>query len=200
MKATYWSVMLPLIRPVLVKVAGFFALLVLGLCAVWGLEQWQAPTWKTAQQRMQSAQSVLTQANTDLADIERLRGEFNRHSQSGLVGGAPRAGWIEDLQRLAGRLGLEAVLTYTLASPVNVNVGGASAGKVTRHELNVSVASVHELEALSLVQQFVDLYPDTAQLTACEFSSPSETGLVLACKVNLLHIDAGPTSPAGVKP
>lgn len=200
MKTTYWAVMLPLVRPVLVKAAWFFALLLACLGAVWGIEQWQSPTWKTAQQRMQSAQSALTLANTDLADIERLRDEFARHSQSGLVGGAPRAGWIEDLQRLAGGRGLEPVMTYILASPVSVSIGGAAPGKVTRHELSISLTSVHELEGLTLIQQFVDLYPDTAQLTACDFSAPSEDGLAVACKINLLHIDAGVLGSAGAKP
>lgn len=196
---SYWSIMFPLVRPLLVKVGWFFAAALLSFGAVWGMEQWQAPQWKSAQRTMQTAQSSLTQANIDLADIEKLGDEFARHSQSGLVGGAPRAGWIEDLQRLAGTMGLEPVMTYNLASPVAVNVTTTAQAKVTRHELSVSVTSVHELEGLRLIQQFVDLYPDTAQLTGCEFSAPTDAGLVLSCKIHLLHIEPAPIALGGGK-
>lgn len=194
---SYWAIMLPLVRPLLVKVGWFFAAAVLGFGAVWGMEQLQAPHWKSAQQAMQSAQTTLNQANADLADIEKLGDEFAKHSQSGLVGGAPRAGWIEDLQRLAGSMGLEPVLTYTLASPVAVNVASAAQARVTRHELSVSLTSVHELEGLKLIQQFVNLYPDTAQLAACEFTSPTDAGLAIGCKINLLHIESGANGMGG---
>lgn len=197
MNASYWSIMLPLVRPLLVKVGVAFAVVILCIAAAWGLEQWQSPDWKSAQARMQSAQSSVNQANTDLADIERLRGEFARHSQSGLVGGAPRAGWIEDLQRIAAGIGLTPYLTYTLASPVNVKLGAEGVGRVTRHELSVSLVSVHEIEGMRLVQQFLQLYPNTARLKTCEFTSPADAGLTLNCKVNLLHIDTGPAPAAG---
>ena len=195
----YWTIMLPLVRPLLVKVGIFFAAVALCLAVLWWLEQWQLPQWKSAQKDMQGVQSSLTQANMDFADIEKLGDEFARYSQSGLVGGAPRAGWIEDLQRIAGSMGLESVLSYNLASPVPVMVATTSQARVTRHELSVSIASVHELESLQLVQQFVDLYPDTAQLASCEFAAPTESGLMLSCKINLLHIEPSVVGSEGTK-
>ncbi len=197
--SNYWAVMLPLIRPLLMRVALFFAVAIVGLGAVWGVEQWQTPRWKSAQQSMQAANSSVSQANVDLADVERLSDDFARYRQSGAVGGAPRAGWIEDLQRLAGSMGLEPVMTYNLASPVVVTTASTGSAKVTRHALTVSINSVHELEGLKLVQAFVGMYPYAAQLSSCEFNAPTDVGMAITCKVNLLHIDSGESGAAGVQ-
>lgn len=193
----YVSVMLPLVRPLLVKLGVFFGLLACALLALWGLERWQEPTWKQQQSGVQVAQSQLSQANTDLADIERLAAGFQRSQQSGLVGGSPRAGWIEDLQRLAAEARLDPLMTYTLAAPVAVASAGGGAAKVARHELAVQFKGVHDIEALQLVGRFLALYPHTARLHGCDMGGATDQGMNVGCRIHLLHIDTAAAS-AGV--
>ncbi len=198
------AVLLPLVRPLLVKLGVFFGLLACVLMALWGVERWQEPTWKQKQSGVQVAQSQLSQANTDLADIDRLAADFLRSQQSGLVGGSPRAGWIEDLQRLATEARLDPLMTYTLAAPVAVTSasGGGSAAKVARHELAVQFKGVHDIEALQLVGRFLALYPHTARLNGCEMGGATDQGMSVGCRIHLLHIDtaAGASAPLNGPP
>ena len=133
----------------------------------------------------------LGEAQADQTDLDTHRRTYEVLKTSGLLGGEPRAIWVEDLLRISAGLGLQAHVSFTLGSPQAVDLPQAQAigAKVTRHTLEYSFTRVHELEVLQLTQQYLQAHQDVARLMGCQLEQPAADGLSARCRVNFLHIE-----------
>ncbi len=191
------SAVLPLVRPWLLRLGLAVALLGVVWGGLYATHDWLKPDWQQAQAQRQAAQARLDEARTDQKDIDTHRRTYDSLRASGLLGGEPRALWVESLLRTASDMGLQGQVSFNLATPVAVDLPQAQAvgGRVTRHVLEFSLKGVHEVEALQLVDRYVAAHEGVARLMGCTFDGPTPQGLALQCRVNFLHID--PPMPAG---
>lgn len=185
------SAVMALVRPWFMRLG-----LALGLLGVvWGgayaTYDWLRPDWQQAQAQRQAAQARLDEARTDQKDIDTHRRTYDSLRASGLLGGEPRAAWVESLLRMATEMGLQGQISFSLATPAAVDLPQAQAvgARVTRHVLEFSLKGVHEVEALQLVERYVAAHEGVARLMGCSFDGPTPQGLDLQCRVNFLHID-----------
>lgn len=190
MKA-WMPMLLPLLRPLLIKLGALLGVLVLAWGALYAVQQTLLPDWQQAQSQLQAAQGQLGEAQADQTDLDTHRRTYEVLKTSGLLGGEPRAIWVEDLLRISAGLGLQAHVSFTLGSPQAVDLPQAQAigAKVTRHTLEYSFARVHELEVLQLTQQYLQAHQGVARLMGCQLEQPTADGLSARCRVNFLHIE-----------
>lgn len=185
------AVLLPLLRPALVRLG----LLACVLCVLWGAlyvaQRWFKPSWETAQFDLQTAQSLLNEAKSDQNDLDTHRRTYESLKASGLLGGDPRAVWVEDLQRVAADMGLSERVSFTLSSPqaIELPLADAVGARVSRHVLEYTLDRVHDEEALRFVDRFVGSHEGVARLMGCTFEHPTLEGLLVRCHVNFLHIE-----------
>jgi hypothetical protein len=190
-----WHILLPLIKSLLLKVS----LAVGGVAVAWGglygFMVWLEPPWQQAQAQQQAAQAQLDQARADQQDLDTHRRTYEALKAGGLLGGEPRAIWVEDLLRTANAMGLQADVSFTLATPVAVDLPQAQAigARVSRHVLEYTLTHVHDIEALQLTALFMRDHADVARLTGCALETPTPQGLSARCRVNFLHIDPANT-------
>jgi len=195
MKQTF-AFVFPLVRGLALKWGSALLLLVLAWGGLWGARYVLQPGWQTAEAQLQSAQVLLDEARTDQGDIAAHRGRFEGLKAAGLIGGEPRAIWVEDLLRTAQALGLQSQASFTLAAPQPVELPEAEAAgaRVTRHVLEYSLTRVHEVEALRFAQQYHQVHGRVSRPVACTWEQPAPEGLTARCRVNFLHIDPVPAA------
>lgn len=191
-----FALVFPLVRGLALRWGGALLLLALAWGGLWGARYILQPGWQKAEAEMQAAQALLDEARTDQGDIETHRGSFDALKAAGLVGGEPRAVWVEDLLRTAQALGLQSQTSFTLAAPQAVELPEAEAAgaRVTRHVLEYSLARVHEVEALRFAQQYHQAHGRVSRPVACTWEQPTPEGLTARCRVNFLHIDPVPAA------
>ncbi|MDP2092617.1 MAG: hypothetical protein Q8K50_01810 [Hydrogenophaga sp.] len=196
-----WPLLLPLLRPLLIKLGALLGVLVLVWGGLYALQQSLLPDWQQAQGQQQVAQALLAEAQADQIDLDTHRRTYEQLKASGLLGGEPRAVWVEDLLRTSASLGLQAQVSFTLGSPQAVELPQAQAigARVTRHTLDYTMTGVHELEVLQLTDQYMQAHQGVARLMGCALEQPTPEGLGARCRVNFLHIEppATPSHNAG---
>lgn len=189
--------LLPLLRPLLIKLGALLGVLALAWGGLYAVQQSLLPDWQQAQGQQQTAQALLAEAQADQTDLDTHRRTYELLKASGLLGGEPRAVWVEDLLRTATQLGLQAQVSFTLGSPQAVELPQAQAigARVTRHTLDYTMTGVHELEVLQLTEQFMQTHQGVARLMGCALEQPTPNGLGARCRVNFLHIEP-PAAPS----
>jgi hypothetical protein len=193
--------LLPLLRPLLIKLSVLLCALALAWGGLHAVQQSLLSNWQQARGQQQATQALLSQAQSDKTDLDAHRHTFAMLKTSGLLGGEPRAVWVEDLMRTATHLGLQAQVSFTLGSPQAVELPQAKAmgARVTRHTLEYTLTRVHELEVLQLTDQFMQVHQGVARFMGCVLEQPTPEGLRARCRVNFLHIEppAAPSHNAG---
>jgi hypothetical protein len=193
--------LLPLLRPLLIKLGALLCALAMVWGALYAVQQSLQPEWQQAQGQQQTAQALLGEAHADQTDLDTHRRTFEMLKASGLLGGEPRAVWVEDLLRTAVSMDLQTQVSFTLGSPQAVELPQAQAigARVTRHTLDYTLIQVHELEVLQLTDQFMQAHQGVARLMGCALEQPTPLGLDARCRVNFLHIEppAAPSHNAG---
>lgn len=193
--------LLPLLRPMLIKLGVLLCALALAWGGLYAVQESRLPDWQQAQADYKTTQVRLSEAQTDQTDLDTHRRTYEQLQASGLLGGEPRAVWVEDLLRTATQLGLQAQVSFTLSSPQAVELPQAKAmgARVTRHTLDYTLTRVHELEVLQLTEQFVQTHQGVARFMGCTLEQPTPEGLGARCRVNFLHIEppAAPSHNAG---
>ena len=191
-----WPVIFPLVRSAVLMLAKVVLALMLVSAALWGVRYFLYPDWQKAEAAMQAAQTQLDEANAEQADVQAHLSDYRKLVAAGLVGGEPRAIWVEDLLRMAKELGLQDKTSFTLAPPQPVELSQAEAAqaRVQRHVLDFQVGPVHEIEALRLIQQLQARHAQITQVAGCQFTQPMPEGLTAQCRVNFLHIDPTPVT------
>lgn len=195
MKQTF-AIVFPLVRGLALRWGGALLLLALAWGGLWGARYALQPGWQTAEAQLQAAQALLDEARTDQGDIKTHRASFEGLKAAGLIGGEPRAVWVEDLLRTAQAQGLPSQTSFTLAAPQPVELPEAEAMgvRVTRHVLEYSLTRVHEVEALRFAQQYHQAHGRVSRTVACTWEQPTPEGLTARCRVNFLHIDPVPAA------
>lgn len=193
--------LLPLLRSLLIKLGVLLCALALAWGGLYAMQQSLLPDWQQAQAQQKTAQARLKEAQADQTDLDTHRRTYEMLKASGLLGGEPRAVWVEDLLRISTRLGLQAHIRFTLGSPQAVDLPQAktTGARVTRHTLDYTLTRVHELEVLQLTEQFMQTHQGVARLMGCSLEQPKPEGLSARCRVNFLHIEppATPSHNAG---
>lgn len=190
-----WPMIMPLLRR---QLLGALALLLL-LGGTWGgLWYWHGsllPAHDQAQAELAAAREALERAHTDQAEINAHRQTFEGLRASGLIGEPQRAVWVDDLLVGARDLGLDNLLSYTLAAPEELQLAQAQevGAKVTRHVLTWDLKEAHELDALRLVRRLVQARHGVARLAGCSLALSGDAALSSQCRVNFLHIE--PAAP-----
>lgn len=190
------NALLPMLRPLLIRLGVLLSVLAVGWGVLYGVLQWRLPLWQQAQAELQAAQALLAEAQADQTDLDTHRRTYEMLKASGLLGGEPRAVWVEDLLRTSVNLGLQAQVSFTLGSPQTVDLPQAQAigARVTRHALEYTMGRVHELEVLQLTDQFMQTHQGVARLMGCTLEQPTPEGLGARCRVNFLHIEPPKTT------
>ncbi|MGL4435129.1 MAG: hypothetical protein ACRCVM_04695, partial [Giesbergeria sp.] len=73
--------------------------LLVAVLALWGVRHFLYPGWQQAEAAQQAAQGQLEEARAEQADVQNHLGQYQQMVAAGLVGGEPRAVWVEDLLR-----------------------------------------------------------------------------------------------------
>lgn len=193
-----WSVVLPLIKPTLMLLMKLVAGLALMSAALWGAQHFMSPAWQQVDATLQSAQAQLDEARQEQADVQAHLPRFNQLVAAGLVGGEPRANWVEDLLHTAKDSRLQSRVSFSLSPPEPVELPQAepAQARVQRHVLELQLTQVHEIEALRLIQEVQTRHAQVSRMAACLFESPTPTGLTARCRINLLHIAPLPATDA----
>lgn len=191
-----WPVIFPLVRSAVLMLAKVVLALMVISAILWGVRYFLYPDWQKAESALQAAQTQLDEAHTEQADVQAHLSNYRKLVAAGLVGGEPRAIWVEDLLRTAKELGLQDKTSFTLAPPEPVELSQAEAAqaRVERHVLDVQVGPVHEIEALRLMQQLQARHAQITQVAGCQFTQPKPEGLTAQCRINFLHIDPTPVT------
>ena len=181
----------PLVRPLALKWGTVLLLQALAWCVLWGAQYVLKPTWQQSETQAQASQAQWDEARAEQDDLTTHRSRFEQLKAAGLVGGDPRAAWVDDLLRTARDQGLQERLGFTLAPPETLAVDEAEAAgaQVKRHVLEYSLNHVHEVEALQFMQRFHQDHALIARPAACWLERPTPEGLTARCRVNFLHID-----------
>jgi hypothetical protein len=192
----------PLVRPLAIKWGALLLLLALAWGALWGAQRVLQADWQQAQSQAQAAQAQWDEAQAEQDDLTTHRSRFEQLKAAGLVGGDPRAAWVDDLLRTARDQGLQERLGFTLAPPETLAVAEADAAnaQVRRHVLEYSLNRVHDIEALQFMQRFHQDHALMARPMACGLELPTPEGLTARCRVNFLHIDPADGAGNNVKP
>ncbi len=122
---------------------------------------------------------------------------------AGLVGGEPRAIWVEDLLRTAREQGLQERISFTLAAPEAVTLAGADTApaQVKRHVLEYSLSRVHDIEALQFIQRFHQDHASRLPAHGLQAGAAHARGAVSALLCQLpAHIGPCPSEKLDKKP
>jgi len=192
----FWPVVFPLVRPTVMLLAKVVIGLVLVSASLWGVKYFLSPGWLQVEASLQTAQAQLDEARLEQSDVQTHWPRYKQLVAAGLVGGEPRAIWVEDLLRTANELDLKDQVSFSLAVPEPVELPQAELAQasVQRHVLEIQMTQVHELEALRLIQQLQARHALVTRMAACLFAQPNPDGLTAQCRVNFLHIDPTPTA------
>lgn len=185
-----WHVLWPLLKREAVVLLIVIGAILLGWSGLIFWFQHLLPPWQTVQTSLQAAQAELAQAQADQLDFDTHRRSFEQLKASGLMDGEPRAGWAEEVQRIATNKGLLSQLTFVLAAPESVELPQAQAinARVTRHLMEIQLTAIHEIEALQFITTVVEKHNGVARLNECTFDRRSPS-LDMKCRVNFLHIE-----------
>jgi hypothetical protein len=188
--------LLPMLRSLLIKLGALLVAVAMAWGGLYAVQQSQLSDWQSAKSQRQKAQARLTEARADQTDLDTHRHTYEMLKASGLLGGEPRAVWVEDLLRTATQQGLQSRIRFTLGSPQNVDLPQAKTigARVTRHTLDFTLSRVHELEALQLTDQFMQTHQGVARLMGCVMEQPTPEGINVRCSVNFLHIEPPSTT------
>lgn len=181
----------PLVRPQALKWGTVLLLLALAWAGLLGAQYVLKPAWQKSQAQAQAAQAQWDEAQAEQNDLTTHRSRFEQLKAAGLVGGDPRAAWVDDLLRTARDRGLQEQLGFTLAPPeaLAMDEAEAAGAQVKRHVLEYSLNRVHGIEALQFMQRFHQDHALIARPMACWLERPTPEGLTARCRVNFLHID-----------
>ncbi|WP_313069970.1 hypothetical protein [Melaminivora sp.] len=196
-----WNILLPLVRPALRLFAGVLLALLLAAAVLWGTHRFVQPDWlraAPAEQAAQAAQAQLEQARADRADVQSWLPRYRQLEAAGLIGGEPRAAWVEDLLRAAQSLGLQEHTSFTLAAPEVLALPEAADAhaQVERHVLDLQMVRVHELEVLRLLDALRAQHGAVQRVEGCVFEDPKPEGLSARCRIGFLHIRRDEGAPA----
>lgn len=168
----FWPVVFPLVRPTVMLLAKVVIGLVLVSASLWGVKYFLSPGWLQAEASLQTAQAQLDEARLEQSDVQTHWPRYKQLVAAGLVGGEPRAIWVEDLLRTANELDLKDQVSFSLAVPEPVELPQAELAQasVQRHVLEIQMTQVHELEALRLIQQLQARHALVTRMAACLFA------------------------------
>ncbi|WP_286745303.1 hypothetical protein [Aquabacterium sp. UBA2148] len=191
-----WSVVRPLVRPALMLLVQVAAALMLMSAILWGVQSFMSPDWRQADSTLQAAQAQLDEARQEQADVQTHLPRFHQLVAAGLLGGEPRAAWVEDLLHTARQQGLQDQVSFSLAAPESVELPQSelAQSRVQRHVLELQMTQVHEVEALRLIQQLQARHAEVTRMASCLFAQPTPAGLSVQCRINFLHIDPTPAT------
>jgi hypothetical protein len=189
-----WPVVFPLVRPAVLVLASVLAAQLVAVLALWGVRHFLYPGWQQAEATQQAAQGQLEEARAEQADVHNHLRQYQRMVAAGLVGGEPRAVWVEDLLRILQQQDLQSQASFTLAAPEAVELPQAAAAqtRVQRHVLELQFARVHEIEVLRALEQLHQRHALVSRMAGCVFEQATPEGLSARCRVNFLHIDLIP--------
>lgn len=181
----------PLVRPLGFRWGAVLLVQLLAWGVLWGAQYVLQPGWQKSETQAQAAQAQWDEAQAEQDDLTAHRSRFEQLKAAGLVGGDPRAAWVDDLLRAARDQGLQERLGFTLAAPeaLELDQAEAAGAQVRRHVLEYSLNRVHEIEALQFMQRFHQDHALIARPMACWLELPTPEGLTARCRVNFLHID-----------
>lgn len=188
---TFRTHIFPLVRPQALGWGTVFLLLALVWAALLGAQYVLKPGWQKSEAQAQAAQAQWDEAQAEQDDLTAHRSRFEQLKAAGLIGGDPRAAWVDDLLRAARDQGLQEQLGFTLAPPeaVAMDEADAAGAQVKRNVLDYSLNRVHAIEALQFMQRFHQTHALIARPVACWLEQPTPEGLTARCRVNFLHID-----------
>lgn len=186
-----WPVVFPLVRPAVWALAGVLAALLLAMLALWGVRHFLVPGWQQAEAAQQAAQALLEEARAEQADVQSHLPQYQQLVAAGLVGGEPRAQWVEDLLRILQAQDLQSHTSFTLAAPetVELPLAEAAQARVQRHVLELQFARMHEIEVLRVLEQLRAHHARVSRVAGCAFEQATPEGLSARCRVSFLHID-----------
>lgn len=189
-----WPVVFPLVRPAVWTLVGVLMAALASMLALWGVRYFLDPGWQQAEATQQAAQAQLEEARAEQADVQNHLHQYQQMVAAGLVGGEPRAVWVDDLLRILQQLDLQGQASFTLAAPEAVELPQAEAAqaRVQRHVLELQFARVHEIEVLRVLEQLRQRHALVSRVAGCVFEQATSEGLSARCRVNFLHIDPAP--------
>ena len=189
-----WPVVFPLVRPAVWTLVGVLMAALASMLALWGVRYFLDPGWQQAEATQQAAQAHLEEARAEQADVQNHLHQYQQMAAAGLVGGEPRAVWVDDLLRILQQLDLQGQASFTLAAPEAVELPQAEAAqaRVQRHVLELQFARVHEIEVLRVLEQLRQRHALVSRVAGCVFEQATPEGLSARCRVNFLHIDPAP--------
>ncbi len=189
-----WPVVFPLVRPAVWTLVGVLMAALASMLALWGVRYFLDPGWQQAEATQQAAQAQLEEARAEQADVQNHLHQYQQMVAAGLVGGEPRAVWVDDLLRILQQLDLQGQASFTLAAPEAVELPQAEAAqaRVQRHVLELQFARVHEIEVLRVLEQLRQRHALVSRVAGCVFEQATPEGLSARCRVNFLHIDPAP--------
>lgn len=192
----FWSVVFPLVKPTVMLLAKAVAALLLVAASLWGVRYFLTPGWQQAESNLQTAQAQLDEARLEQSDVQTHWPRFQQLVAAGMVGGEPRAVWVEDLLNTGKELGLNDQLSFSLAVPeiVELSQSESAQASVQRHVLEVQLSQVHEIEALRLMQHIRNRHALVTRMAGCLFAQPEPNGLTAQCRINFLHIAPSPAT------
>lgn len=197
-----WPVVFPLVRSAVWALSGVLAALLLAMLALWGVRHFLYPGWQQAEAAQQAAQALLEEARAEQADVQAHLPQYQQLVAAGLLGGEPRALWVEDLLRILQEQGLQSHVSFTLAAPetVELPLAEAAQARVQRHVLELQFARVHEIEVLRVLEQLRARHARVSRVAGCAFEQATPEGLSARCRVSFLHIDPAPGADHNAKP
>ena len=131
-----WPVVFPLVRPAVLTLAGVLVAQLVAVLVLWGVRHFLYPGWQQAEAAQQAAQGQLEEARAEQADVQNHLRQYQQMVAAGLVGGEPRAVWVEDLLRILQQQDLQGQVSFTLAAPEAVELPQAAVAqaRVQRHD------------------------------------------------------------------
>lgn len=162
------------------------------------------------QAQASSAQATLSEKQTDLKQLQTDMARFVVLKRQGLVGRPDRTVWLEQLTASRVRMALPDTLSYTLQSPkplalqdalapgapsVPEPTGGEPGAQGLFHDLELTLANVHEEELLALLRDFQAQVTGRMRINACHLSGRGETGLNARCTLRFYTLPEA--APAG---
>lgn len=161
-----------------------------------------------AQSRAQlsAQQPNLKAKQLDLRNIQAHIEQFRAFRAQGLVGSADREGWVEQLVASREQVKLPDTLSYILkppqamtdaATPDPVAAAAANPNAPTTHDLDFEVKGIHEVELLTLLNDYRTRVHGRFRVQACRFSEATETGLFARCTLRFFNLPEAVKPPSG---